>query len=507
MTRPLPLDPPRPISGPGRAFRVGLFVLLATAWPLAARAQVNDDTRLRLDQTEQRKAADREAELLKDAQDDAAGVSTLVIDGQPYAVGATVNEVGQALYVSVARRQWPDARRFLKAYLALPGHDPMLALYAQGMLARQDGNLPGAERAFRALLALRPDFLPGQVELARVLFEDQKDRDALRAFEAIKAALPKGERSAGVSRTVDSFIAALDRRRSWQGSVAIGPSYNSNINQSSGAYTCLLPGPEGFCFFDRKAPDPIGAVGVNFEATASRRTPWRGHAGLLARTVLFGDVYPGQNRYSQATWTTQLGYDYRTARYGYALSPSLDLGGFGSSLLYDAWGVHAEGTYNLSSATAVKLEADRKTLHYRQTDFAALTGGMTSVFATVWHVFPRQWTVSGGLDFTDKQAADPVNAYQQTGVRLGVGRPLGKGFNAYLFASLRRRDYGAWSDLLAARRRDDELNIVSILKAPRFRVAGAAPSLTLQYNRVNSNVDWLYSYRKVAVSLKLERTF
>jgi tetratricopeptide (TPR) repeat protein len=501
----------RPIPSPRRAcFRAGLLplVILAVAWPVAVLAQDNDDTRLRLNQTVERKAADREADLLKDAQDGAAVPSTLVIDGRTYAVGATVSEMGEALYVSVARRQWPDARRFLKAYLALPGHDPMLVLYAQGMLARQGGDLPGAERAFRALLALQPDFLPGQVELARVLFENQQDRDALRAFEAIKAALPKDDaRAAGVGRTVDSFIAALKHRRSWQGSIAAGPSYNSNINQSSGAYTCLLPGPGGLCFFDRKAPDPIGAGGVNFEATASRRLPWRGHSGLLARALLYGDVYPDDNRYSQATLTTQLGYDYRTARYGYALSPSLDLGAFGSNLLYDAWGVHAEGTYNLSSATALKLEGDRKTLRYRQADFAALTGGMTSVFATVWHVFPGQWTASGGFDFTDKAADDPVNAYQQTGLRLGLGRPLGKGFNAYLFASLRHRDYGAWSALLAARRRDDEQNIVSILKMPKFRFAGAVPSLTLQYNRVNSNVDWLYSYRKVAVSLKLERAF
>ncbi|MBN0976776.1 DUF560 domain-containing protein [Pseudomonas hygromyciniae] len=33
------------------------------------------------------------------------------------------------------------------------------------------------------------------------------------------------------------------------------------------------------------------------------------------------------------------------------------------------------------------------------------------------------------------------------------------------------------------------------------------PSLTVKYNKVVSNVDWLYSYDKNSISLKLERQF
>jgi len=42
---------------------------------------------------------------------------------------------------------------------------------------------------------------------------------------------------------------------------------------------------------------------------------------------------------------------------------------------------------------------------------------------------------------------------------------------------------------------------------PKFQLAGLTPSLTLQFNRVHSNVGWLYSYERRVVSLKFEHNF
>src|SRR3546814_8686029 len=60
----------------------------------------------------------------------------------------------------------------------------MLVHYAEGGLARERGDLFAAEAEYRALLELQADFLPGQLELARALFENHKDREAHRAFQA-----------------------------------------------------------------------------------------------------------------------------------------------------------------------------------------------------------------------------------------------------------------------------------------------------------------------------------
>ena len=45
----------------------------------------------------------------------------------------------------------------------------MLVAYAEGGLARAVGDFDEAEARYRTLLDLQDDFLPGQLELARVL--------------------------------------------------------------------------------------------------------------------------------------------------------------------------------------------------------------------------------------------------------------------------------------------------------------------------------------------------
>ncbi|MEJ2459908.1 MAG: hypothetical protein P8Y58_17950, partial [Novosphingobium sp.] len=252
--------------------RLGWSLVMASALTGTAAAQTsgNADTRLRLDQNLDRQNAEAEQQLLKDAGDLDGVPSTIEIDGKTYAVANTVSEVGEALYVAVARRQWQDVRRFLKAYLAFEDRDPMLVAYARGALARTAGKLGEAERQYRTLLGLQPDFVPGQLELARVLFENHKDREARRLFETARATLSgDGEKAAGVLRTIDSFTQALARRRGWQGSIALGPGYSNNLNQSSASYTCLLAGDDGTCLIDRKVPDPIQAMGINFESSIS----------------------------------------------------------------------------------------------------------------------------------------------------------------------------------------------------------------------------------------------
>lgn len=462
-----------------------------------------DDTRLRLDQSTERRAAARERSLVEHADQ-----ATLTVDGKDYAVADTLSDVGEALYVAVARRQWADARRFLDRYQLMPGHDPMLIHYARGGLLREEQNLRGAEQEYRVLLVLDTDFLPGQLELARVLFENQQDREALALFARISGKLnPSDAKTDGIRRSVATFIDALNHRDGWQGSIAVGPTYNDNINQLSGSETCLLVDTDGTCFVNRKIPGSIGARGLQVEGTLGRHISLRGHHGLYLRTTAFGDVYDGQSRYNQATSTTQAGYEHRAAHDTWALAPSFDAGSCGTGLLYTAVGAHGEWIHDVSATTTLKLEADRKYLHYRQPGYDAYDGRLTDTFATLWHQFASRWTVFAGADLTDKGARDITTAYLQRGARIGFTRPLGDGFTAYASASIRQRHYRAYSELVEARRRDVERNLVLILGMPRFRFLGLTPSLTAQLGQVRSNVDWLYSYRRRQLDLKFEHSF
>ena len=250
------------------------------AMPAFAQSARSEDNRLRLDPGIDRRTTPQEREAIEAATPS----DSITIDGEVYRVDDTLDDLGRAIYLSVSRKAWVDVRRFLPRYVALSGHDPMLVAWARGGLARSEGRLGEAERHYRALLAIQPDFLPGRLELGRLLFENRKDREARRLFRAIRDELARqDDRAAGVRRNVDAFLTALDRRDQWQGMIAIGPGYSSNLNQSSASQTCLLTGEDGTCLIDRTLPSAIASVGINIEGNLSRRIALKGQGGLLAR--------------------------------------------------------------------------------------------------------------------------------------------------------------------------------------------------------------------------------
>lgn len=490
----------------------GLLAACIVAFPLAAPAQAQadnaPDTRLRLDQQLDRQRADREARAIENAQALDGDTSSLTIDGQTYSVGNSVDDIGRALYLSVARKQWPDVRRFLTAYRRLDGHDPMLIEYALGALAREKGDLAAAERHYRALLAIKADFLPGKLELARALFDNRKDREAERAFQAARDLLADdGPPAQGVIGTVDAYLGALKRRRSWQGSVAIGPGYSSNLNQSSASYTCLLATDDGTCLIDRQVPPAIAAAGVNFEATLARDVPLRGHSGLRARAILFGDVYPEHHDYSQATAILRLGYQYQTARNAVSLSPSFEIGSLGSSELYRAPGLNAEWTHTVSPRSLFRVEGNYRDFHYRDAAFAPQNGPLTDVAITGWYSLTPTLTVFGGPDVVAKDTPRLVEAYRQWGGRLGMNKAFGNVASLFLMGSFRCRRHRAYSELFEAQRKDRQFNVIGIARLPILKVGPLVPEIVVQHTRVESNIDWLYSYKRTTASVRFSYAF
>ena len=84
---------------------------------------------------------------------------------------------------------------------------------------------------------------------------------------------------------------------------------------------------------------------------------------------------------------------------------------------------------------------------------------------------------------------------------------LQSGLRTSLFSSLRHREYNDFNALLGSRRRDDESSHTLIVSAPRWALLGFTPNLTLKHTRVRSNVDWLYSYQRTQLSLRMEKLF
>ncbi|KAF1016926.1 MAG: TPR repeat-containing protein [Stenotrophomonas maltophilia] len=479
-------------------------LLLAGSLPALAHAQ-QDDLRRVLEQGAEQRHQQQDQQRLQQA-DGARPV--LTIDGQPYRVERTVDDLGQAVYLSLQHQQWNAAAQFLAEYVQLDGHDPLLRHYAQGALARVQGQHARAAREFETVLAAQPAFLPARLELARVLAEDLRDREAIALFTAIASSIDDPDpATAGVRSSVQAYLQALQARRQWKGAVAAGPAWSDNINRSSASRTCLLDDGAGSCLIERRLPDAQAAGGLDYDANIERRLPLAGHHGLYVRGLAYGQAWRGHSAYNELNASVQAGYSWRSARQTLQLAPSFDYQAWGNRALTGAAGVHGEWSRSLDARTLVKVEADWKRMRYRQRALASnYDGDLRAVYATWFRALNPRWTLFAGVDLSDSGAAQDSNGYLQRGLRLGVARQW-SGTTATVFDSLRQRRYGTWSPLLEERRRDDEQNLIAIVRSERLAVAGLVPSLSLRYTRVASNVDWLYAYDRSLVSLKWERPF
>ncbi|MNJ51758.1 hypothetical protein D3C77_470720 [compost metagenome] len=312
----------------------------------------------------------------------------------------------------------------------------------------------------------------------------------------------------GLGKTVGSFIQALDHREDWQGSFAIGPIWSDNLNQSSeSSFTYRMETSEGTYLITRALPKAVSAHGADYEGTLNKRVAISGHHGVFMRSLLYGQAYDKQSKYNEGTLINNVGYSYHDARNQYAFGPSFEFNTIGDDAMYSAWGLRGEWIHNLSATRMFKLEGDYKDMAYKHDINSNLDGDVSSVYATLWQALPRQWTLFGGMDLTDRNSQDRTAAYLQKGLRLGVAKDFDIGVSAVLFASYRKRQYDAYSAILDGRRNEDEQSYTFILRAPRLAVQDIVPSLTIKYNKVESNIDWLYSYDKNSISLKLEKQF
>lgn len=490
-----------------RPFHTLLALALSLPTLHAVAAQDRDDTRRMLENHLEQQNATRQSRILQN--DPTQGERPiLTIDGQTYRVGHNASELGQALYLSLQYHQWPLAQRFLDEYLTLADRDPLLVQYAQGLLARAQGDYQRAETALRGVLQQQPDFVLARLELARTLFDDGRLRESRREFDAADAAINASDaRTAGVRKSISTYQQALTDRDAWHGSFSFGPVWSDNINRTSASSTCLLADISGLCYYQRTLPQAIKGSGWDYDATLQRRIAIEGHHGLYVRGLMYGTQYQHHGEFNETTVNVQAGYSYRDARYQFLLAPVFEYYAWGNDAFYGAWGVHSEWSALLSAASLFRLEGDYKQLRFRSEQYAAsYNGAQRSLYATYFYQLSDNWTLFGGLDYLSSDAKDRANAYQQPGMRLGASLQYA-GFEATLFTALRHRTYARYSPLLDATRRDNELNYTLTLRAPRWKMAGFTPSLSWQHNQVRSNVDWLYNYDRNDLSLKLEYSF
>lgn len=477
----------------------------------------DNETQLRLNQNLDQKLLQQQQALKQDLSiQNLNELPQIQINGQKYHVEQSEDDLAKALYLTVMQKNWANVPIYLENYKKFENYDKALTEFAEGAMLRAQAKLKQAEQKFRNSLSIQPNNLICELELARILFEQQKNKDASLLFSQIQEKSTISDQRVippEILKTIDIFQKAIEKRDSWQGSMAIGPTYANNLNSSSEqSKTWTLYGLDQdknvvpVQQITRGSPAAESANGVDFDASLIKRFSIKGNHGLSIRGLAFGQSYDDYAQYNESTINIAAGYSYFDQKNQITLSPLFEHKNYGNNSLYNAWGVRAEWMRFISNDKAFKLEAEAKDLDYQR--FKNLDGLETSALFTFWKILPKRWTLFSGVDVLDHNTKEKFLAsYQQQGVRLGLSKVWNTGFNTTLFSSYRWRQFDEHVATFGTRRHDFEENYTFVLQMPRFKFYGMTPSLTYRYNHNKSNVDWLYSYDKQNLSLKLEHRF
>jgi hypothetical protein len=488
------------------------YILLAAHQMVFA---ADNETQLRLNNEIFQQQRQQEQSLKAQQEQDNSTLPHMVINGETIAVPETIEDVGRALYLSVMNKQWQAVKMYLDAYQRLDHHDPSLVFFSQGALARIQAQPELAEDKFQQALALQPQNAILKLELARVWTELQKNRDAEQLFQQVKNQLAISSDQAAINmiNNIESYLRGLKQRDAWQGSVAFGSRYATNINssaQQSTTVTFYLTDSNGtripYYSYTRQSPSAVDTEAFDYEATLMKRWSLSGNHGLRFKALAYGQSYQDYREYNEMAVNVHAGYSYQDNQNQYLLAPVFENKRYGNQNYYNAWGGHAEWMHFFSRNTAFKLETEIKDIRYN--DDVGYDGTENNVFVTFWKILPQSWILFTGLDYVDHNTQEQyIGAYQQQGFRLGFTKEFKFGLNASVYSAFRWRQYDLDYAVFETRRHDYEQNYTAVLQIPKLKFFGLTPNVMYRYIHNKSNVDWLYSYDKQYLSLKLEHRF
>jgi len=359
----------------------------------------------------------------------------------------------------------------------------------------------GAPRAALPLLEELVTDHPAQarfrLELARALYLTREDYRARYHFEYAMA----GELSLSEINAVQSYLTAIETRKSWSGQARIAVVPQSNPWQRSGqAYVdvggaLLLPLPQveratglelalGGTWLPRVAPDLHGrvhvvATGHLFEDSQFNRGHFRGEFGF----VQYGD----HGRV-------------------YGLGVSVQGAGGREGLIMKGAGIYGAFQQRFGRRTQVSVSATYDELRYPSVP--KFNGPRGTFSLGVQHIVTSRLKLSGALSLSHHHTDALFHRRTDGVVSAQAEYAMGGGLITGLEASLGRTEFVQANPLLAqyGPQKDWKGSLTASFMHRDYTVRGFAPVVKLGVERQTSTVP-MYSFDNVKMSLGATRNF
>jgi outer membrane protein len=437
-------------------------------------------------------------------------VQALNLNADQIKVYETANE-GQRVHFLIERAKMGSAdlvETLLQKYPLKGPHAANRTQFVKGLLREHEGDLTGAAKIYRALLASDPSLTMVRIQLAQTLEKLGQDDSAKHHLKLLEAEAP----SAQVAGGIRSFIDRIDAKKPFKfsGFASIAPSTNINNGSSHSKVYSPYLGENGDYFNIPESEQKHTGVGVYAGASMgySKRLGNNWEAVLAAD--ISGQLYlnPKINTYGSSQ-SAEMRYHLNNGYIGLGGVADQAFGFQYASSLKEALAYHSFGP----RVSFLRFVGDHDTLHastvyeWRKYAGASLLDGTAFLSEAAYnHGFNQTFNVtfSGGYDNV-KANAQGIS-YDTWFGGLGFYKELQHGISLNGRSQLRLSNFEDsinWFGIT----RSDQRYIGSLAVTKRdFNFAGFAPSLAYTYTRNVSNVA-SYDYDSHNIDFRLTKDF
>ena len=394
---------------------------------------------------------------------------------------------------------WKMLKPLLEKYYQQDKHDTVLYHYALGALQRHEMHHNQAIDSYRKMLAERPDLVYPRFDLGVMLFENKQYREAEAEISQVKPKL-----HANLQRLAQEYLDEIVRVQRWQPEMSATYEQTDNVNNASSANTFMWGGKEW-----KKNEDslPQKAHGISYNVGLERDWNVGGNHFAVLGATLDGVHYWDKKEYSEQSLRFQTGYRFRDVRQTLGLLPFAEQNWYGGARYSQNFGATAEYSYRFTPKWRLSSSYTYLYKHYHEDDVAKrYDGRLNAVSLTaLWQATPH-WLLLSGVDNSHDHVREKAQSSTRTGVRLGFV------YGAKKWGTQWNMRYGkrqfADENLFSGSVRDDkEYQISSAIWHNKLSWKGFTPKLNYRYNKIDSNIPYLYSRQGARWFVSVDKAF
>lgn len=432
--------------------------------------------------------------------------STLTINGQPVYVDADKESLELAIFYAINQQQWSKVKEFVSVYRQLEGRQEALVLMAEGLLARQQGEMGEAAEKLAQAQQLAPQDPRLLLELGRAYTEDYDNQSAQKYFnQVLNLPIPDP-----VKERVREYVDYTKARQDWKGVVSIGYGHSSNINQANGAVLCAFSLANA-CVIEQRLEQPQSSDLYQYQLSFSKTIDLKGHHKLVINPMVYGSHYREKAKdaiknYSDSTSILSLNYLYQTGKNSFSLGPTVEHYYRGNHTFYWAPGVESEWTHTLSNRFKLTTQLSAKRYHLKdKVNYQNYTQYSTSAGVQYWITPTLQ--AYAGYDYIRRKYDSALSSSITHGARVSLFKAFDNDAYINVMAFYRDSRYGASTFLANNKPRHDIQKIfMASVGIPKWNIKNVFPEI--RYKRVMSKSNVLfYNYTQNEISLNLKYIF